>query len=114
MSSANVSRDADADPYKLVEDRAGTGRVSWQDRVFADVTYRIKRFQGMSRSGLPVPGLHRIEGSIDFGAVAAPAELADKEVLLQMEDGRSLRVTLAGTDGRVFAEGHGPSRCTCC
>ena len=29
-------------------------------------------------------------------------------------DGRKLRITLVDADGRILAEGHGPSRCLCC
>ena len=110
MSGVDVGRDG----FKLVEEYSGTGEVSWRDKVFTGIEYRVSRFQGMSRSGLPIPGLHRIEGSIDLDAVPRSAELVDGELTLRLQDGRTLRVTLAGHDGRVLAEGHGPSRCSCC
>jgi hypothetical protein len=68
----------------------------------------------MSRSGLPIPGLHRIEGSIEVAGVADGSRLVDKDVTLRLEDGRTLRLTVASADGRVVQEGHGPSRCSCC
>jgi hypothetical protein len=34
---------------------------------------------------------------------------------LELEDGRSLNLTLADDGGRVLAEGHGPKHgCSCC
>jgi hypothetical protein len=104
----------DSAPFKLVEECAGEGELDWNGRAYADVGYRLRRFQGMSRSGLPIPGLHRIEGSIDVAAVADGAQLVDQDVSLRLEDGRSVRVTVASADGRVLQEGHGPSRCSCC
>jgi hypothetical protein len=101
-------------PFKLVEELAGEGELDWNGRAYAGVSYRVCRFQGMSRSDLPIPGLHRIEGSIDVGGVAEAAQLVGNDVILRLEDGRSLRLTVASADGRVLQEGHGPSRCSCC
>jgi hypothetical protein len=40
-----------------------------------DTRYSIRRFQGFVEStGLPVPGLFRIEGSIDFNASSDSSE----------------------------------------
>ncbi|MBN1238725.1 MAG: hypothetical protein JXB36_09490 [Gammaproteobacteria bacterium] len=102
------------DGFKLVEDSAGVGQVAWRDEVFPEVRYEVRRYQGMTSSGLPVPGLHRIEGSVDLGSVSRRAEILHEDFVLHLEDGRAMRVTLADEDGRVLAEGHGPSRCTCC
>ncbi len=76
------------------------------------VRYRIKRFQGMSEgSGLPIPGLHRIEGAIDF---AGSADWIGIPLALKLEDGRVLAITVVSGDGRILSEGHGPSKCLCC
>ncbi len=99
---------------KLVEECRGTGELVLGERAFRGVGYRINRFQGMAASGLPVPGLHRIEGRIDVAAVPLPGGLVDRDVTLRLEDGRALRVTITAEDGQVLAEGHGPSRCQCC
>ena len=114
MSGATIGDDG----FKLVEDSTGVGKVAWGDEVLPGVRYEVRRFQGMTSSGLPVPGLHRIEGNVDLadlqdepGRVAA---MLHQDFVLHLEDGRALRVTLADQDGRVLAEGHGPSRCTCC
>jgi hypothetical protein len=98
---------------KRVEHCVGTGALKYRDRVYPNVGYRIDRYQGMARSGLPVPGLHRIEGSIDLGGIDA-AGLVGPSLTLTLEDGRAIGITLAGLDGRVYTEGHGPSRCSCC
>ena len=100
---------------KLVEEYAGVGSWRCVDRTLAAVPYRISRFQGMALSGLPIPGLHRIEGTLALENVPAAAELVGADVTLELEDGRSLALTVADDNGRVLAEGHGPGRgCGCC
>ena len=100
---------------KLVEEYAGVGDLSTQGDVVGQVRYRIARYQGMHDvSGVPVPGVHRIEGSLDALQLLDFAPLVGKSLVLRLEDGRALGITLAGDDGRVLAEGHGPSRCLCC
>jgi len=98
---------------KLVEECAGVGDLTANGDVIRQVRYRISRYQGIVEgSGLPIPGLHRIEGSVDTAADLGP--LVGAPITLRLEDGRALGITIAGTDGRVLAEGHGPSRCLCC
>jgi hypothetical protein len=64
---------------------------------------------------MPVPGLHRLEGSIDFPVGDARTHLLGASLTLRLEDGRTLPVTLADRHGRILTEGHGPSRgCSCC
>ena len=100
---------------KLVEEYAGVGTVHWQDRRFPRIPYRISRFQGLTASGLPVPGLHRIEGVIDAAELEDALKLVGQSFTLDLEDGRSLALTLADESGRVLAEGHGPKHgCSCC
>ena len=103
----------DSDRYKLVEESAGYGTIKLgeEDRR---VHYAVKRFQGMTRAGLPVPGVHRIDGAIRLDSGSFPADLVGRSCELELEDGRRIRVTLIDRDGRILAEGHGPSRCTCC
>lgn len=100
---------------KLVEEYSGVGALRWQNQRFGRVPYRISRFQGLSGSGMPIPGLHRIEGIIELREIAEPARLVGASVTLELEDGRSLALTLADDAGRVLAEGHGPKHgCSCC
>ena len=100
---------------KLVEEYAGVGSLRCGDRTIAAIPYRISRFQGMALSGLPIPGLHRIEGTLALANVPAAADLVGADVTLELEDGRSLALTVADDSGRVLAEGHGPRRgCGCC
>lgn len=97
---------------KLVEEYAGVGSLRLTDRTLGAVPYRISRFQGMAASGLPIPGLHRIEGTVELENAAA---LVGANVTLDLEDGRSLKLTVADEHGRVLAEGHGPGHgCGCC
>ena len=98
---------------KLVEEYAGVGDLSAKEASIPQVRYRIARYQGfVEHSGLPVPGLHRIEGSVATAADLEP--LIGQSVILRLEDGRALAITIADPSGRVLAEGHGPSRCLCC
>jgi hypothetical protein len=100
---------------KLVEEYAGIGSLRCGDRTLAAIPYRISRYQGMALSGLPIPGLHRIEGTLALASYAKVAELVGANVTLELEDGRSLALTVADESGRVLAEGHGPGRgCGCC
>lgn len=100
---------------KLVEEYAGVGSLHWQDTTIRGIPYRISRYQGMAMSGLPVPGLHRIEGTVTLPQARAAAPRVGTNLTLDLEDGRSLALTLADEHGRVLAEGHGPGRgCSCC
>jgi len=99
--------------FKLVEELTGTGDLVYEDTVLRTVQYSIARYQGMFEgNGMPIPGLHRIEGSTDFEVT--DVSLIGKPLTLRLEDGRALRVMLAARDGRLLSEGHGPSRCLCC
>ena len=96
---------------KLVEENAGIGEVISDGRTLGPVRYRINRYQGMSEgSGLPIPGLFRIEGSID----GCHPEWIGAALGLKLEDGRVLGITLVDNSGRILSEGHGPSKCQCC
>jgi hypothetical protein len=101
--------------FKLVEECAGTGALVKTGAVLREVRYSISRYQGMLEgSGMPIPGLHRIEGSIDALADADVA-LVGEPLTLRLEDGRSLAVTIADRGGRILSEGHGPAGgCSCC
>ena len=100
---------------KLVEEFAGVGSIRWQDRKVPQVPYRISRYQGMAASGLPIPGLHRVEGALALAGLADTAAWVGKSLTLELEDGRTLALTLADANGRVLAEGHGPGHgCSCC
>ncbi len=99
---------------KLVEEFAGVGELSTQKQLLGMVQYRIDRFQGMQANGLPVPGLHRIVGQVEGDALAAAGPHVGEPLVLRLEDGRKLGITLADAGGRVLAEGHGPMKCLCC
>ena len=115
---------------KLVEESAGLGELAHNGKALRQVRYHISRFQGiMEGSGLPIPGLYRIEGSIDFdtgkdspdmsGANASAIGRSHQDwigapLTLRLEDGRSLQITVVDSTGRVLSEGHGPMKCMCC
>jgi hypothetical protein len=100
---------------KLAEEGSGLGDLMRNGSVLRRVRYRVRRYQGMMEdSGLPIPGLFRIEGSIDFDASNDPPDWIDVPLTLKLEDGRSLGITLVDSTGRVLSEGHGPMKCMCC
>jgi hypothetical protein len=100
---------------KLVEESAGLGELAQNGQGLRQVRYRISRFQGfMEGSGLPIPGLYRIEGSIDFDTGKDSPDWINAPLTLRLEDGRSLQINVVDNSGRVLSEGHGPMKCMCC
>ena len=100
--------------FTLIEQATGTGALEKDGAVLSQVRYSISRYQGMLvGSGMPIPGLHRIEGSTDYQV--ADVSLIGRPLTLRLEDGRAIAVTLAARDGRLLSEGHGPAGgCSCC
>jgi hypothetical protein len=100
--------------FKIVEELAGVGELFHDGTVLRRVRYSITRYQGMLvGSGMPVPGLHRIEGATDYEVT--DVSLIGRPLTLRLEDGRTIGVTLAARDGRILSEGHGPGGgCRCC
>jgi hypothetical protein len=100
---------------KLVEERQGEGVLTVRGERVGPVSYAFNRYQAMTSGGLPVPGLHRIEGRLGLAELGASVALKqDMHVALEIEDGRSFQLTLLDDSGRVLAEGHGPGKCGCC
>lgn len=99
---------------RLIESCEGLGEIDCAGRTFSGIRYDVKRYQGFAPSGLPVPGIHRVEGRLDLTSVDDPRALVHEALTLRLEDGRTLRLTCIDADGAVLAEGHGPSRCGCC
>jgi hypothetical protein len=100
---------------KLMEESSGIGELTLDGAMLCQVRYRLSRFQGMMEgSGLPIPGLHRIEGFIDFDGKSDALEWIGTPLALKLADGRMLGVTIVNTEGRILSEGHGPSKCQCC
>lgn len=101
---------------KLIEERTGVGGLFYGGVLVRQVRYQFSRYQGMLEgSGMPIPGLHRIEGSVDFRPGADEGHLLGAELTLRLEDGRTLNVTLADREGRLLTVGHGPGGgCRCC
>ena len=100
---------------KVVEESSGIGELIMDGVALCPVTYRLSRFQGMSESsGLPIPGLHRIEGSIEFHSGTDPQPWINIPLSLKLQDGRILGIALVSMDGRILSEGHGPAKCLCC
>jgi hypothetical protein len=99
---------------RLVEEHAGVGDLSGRGEGLRQVRYKIARYQAFSGNGMPIPGRHRIEGAIDVPANEDVTDLVGAPLVLRLEDGRAIAVTLADASGRVLSEGHGPTRCLCC
>lgn len=100
---------------KVVEEYSGVGGMHCRGQRFTQIPYRISRFQGMAPNGLPIPGLQRLEGTVELTGVTDAAGWVGSDLTLELEDGRQLALTLADSSGRVLAEGHGPRHgCSCC
>jgi hypothetical protein len=100
---------------KLVEEREGEGRLTVRGEAVGQVGYTLNRYQAMTAGGMPVPGLHRIEGRLALDALPESLGLESvTHVALELEDGRRLELTIIDASGRVLAEGHGPGKCGCC
>ena len=100
---------------KCIEERSGVGLLIQNETVLREARYYLKLHQGfVEHSGLPIPGVYRLEGSIDFDPKTDPADWINSPLGLRLEDGRVLGISIAGPDGRILSEGHGPSRCLCC
>jgi hypothetical protein len=100
--------------FKLVEQLTGEGDLFQDGTLLRRVRYSIARYQGMLvGSGMPIPGVHRIEGSTDYDVT--DVTIIGRPLTLRLEDGRTMAVTIAARDGRLLSEGHGPGRgCSCC
>jgi len=100
---------------KLVEESSGMGELTLNGVALCSAAYRIRRFQGMTEgSGMPIPGLHRIEGSLELRPGTDAREWIGVPLGLKLEDGRVLGIALINSEGRILSEGHGPSKCFCC
>lgn len=100
---------------KLIEENSGRGELIRNGSLLRQVHYQIRRYQGvMEGSGLPIPGLFRIEGSIDFDATKDSTDWLECPLTLRLEDGRALGINLVNRSGRILSEGHGPLKCMCC
>lgn len=100
---------------KRVEERKGEGNLTVRGTQVGAVAYDFVRYQAMTAGGMPVPGLHRIEGRLELDRLGDDVSLErDMRLSLDLEDGRRLDLTLLDMDGRVLAEGHGPGKCGCC
>ena len=96
---------------KLIEESRGSGELVRDGETIRRVRYEVSRYQGMMEgSGLPVPGLFKIEGSIDGDFT----NLIGVPLGLRLEDTRLLAIIIVGPDGRILSEGHGPMKCGCC
>ena len=91
---------------KLVEESQGEGELSVRGEVVASVGYSLNRYQAMTAGGMPVPGLHRIEGLLAVADLPQTVGLEqDMPLGLKLEDGRRVNLTLVDLTGRVLAEG---------
>jgi hypothetical protein len=100
---------------RLVETSSGLGDLLQNGAPLRRVHYSVRRYQGMmEESGMPIPGLFRIEGSVDFDSSKDSPQWLNVPLTLRLEDGRSLGIVLIDDKGRILSEGHGPLKCMCC
>jgi len=100
---------------RVVEEISGIGVLIMDGEALCQVRYCLSRFQGMMESsGLPIPGLHRIEGSIEFQSGTDPHLWINIPLTLKLQDGSMFGINLVNAAGRILSEGHGPAKCQCC
>jgi hypothetical protein len=99
---------------KLIEECVGTGDLLLKSHVLRRVRYQLKVFQGMAGNGMPIPALRTIEGSLDFGDPQASGDLVGAELILTLEDGRRIGITIADANGGICQRSHGGGACSCC
>jgi hypothetical protein len=100
---------------RLVEELSGEGRIERTGSIVGPVSYVLARYLGvMEGSGLPIPGLHSLEGTIQPRPGTDLAGLAGARLTLTVADGRAFGVTLLDETGRVGTEARHPVGCGCC
>jgi hypothetical protein len=99
---------------KLIEECAGTGDLLLKSQVLRQVRYQLKVFQGMAGNGMPIPMQRTIEGSLDFGEPQQSSDLVGAELILKLEDGRKIGITIADAGGGICQRTHGGGCCSCC
>jgi hypothetical protein len=98
------------------EESSGVGELFHNGGLVRAVRYTINiHRQTLGPGGLPIPGLQRIDGAIDFDAARDSSELIGADLALKLADGRHLGIVLKDADGRIESPGgiH-RSGCGCC
>ena len=100
---------------RLLEECVGDEKLIEDGGATQAVAYRVRRFQGMTEgSGMPIPGLFRIEGAVELKSKQSLDARIGESLKLRLADGRVLAITVIDQNGNVLSEGHGPSKCLCC
>lgn len=98
-----------------MEEASGRGHLEQRGVVVGQVEYSIARYLGvMEGSGLPIPGLHSIDGRVSPQTGTDLAGLVGSHVTLKLADGRAFGVTVLDADGRIGTEARHPAGCGCC
>src|SRR5262245_7447932 len=80
---------------RLVEEAAGAGVLEQRGACVGAVHYAIARYLGVVEgSGLPVPGLHSIDGRLSAQPGTDLTRLVGTYLTLKLADGRAFGVTL--------------------
>ncbi|MEE8161205.1 MAG: hypothetical protein V3T61_06165 [Acidobacteriota bacterium] len=92
---------------KLLYELSGQGVLFKGDERLLDISYDLKFFQEVIFTG----GEERITGLTDFAGSLLPGDqyqlamLVGDELILQMEDGRCLEVTVVSNQGNLHKRG---------
>lgn len=102
---------------EIVKHASGIGELFLNGAAIGPVRYALDFYQQtLGAGGLPVPGLERVEGSIEFDGESGGAALVGQELALLLDTGRRLGIVLASAEGRVASCAptfHGRG-CGCC
>jgi hypothetical protein len=97
-----------------IEECTGVGELSRGQEQAHRVRYQFTRHQPTAANGMPIPGLQRVEGRVEFGPHPVPPELIGHRAALRLEDGRVIGVTVVDPDGRIANEVSHHRGCSCC
>jgi hypothetical protein len=68
----------------------------------------------MFSNGLPNPTQRTVEGSLDFGDDSAGSDLVGASLILQLEDGRKIGITISDETGTIHTRPACTTGCSCC
>jgi hypothetical protein len=102
---------------EIVQDAAGVGDLFHNESLVGQVRYALSIYQQtLGPGGFPVPGLNRLEGSIEIGPDFSAGPLVGHALALRLSDGRVLDIVLTDSAGRVASCAPAAHRrgCSCC
>jgi hypothetical protein len=92
---------------KLLEDLHGVGPVLREGQLVREMNYSIQIYQRIRETGRGevILGAMFIEGSVDYDLIRDSIDLIGAELMLHLQDGRTLPFLICGDSGQIAAAG---------